>query len=428
MIDREKSCEIPGRPSDSALEESEFIPVRPAGSGKPFAGVAPKVNFGLKNIDLESAVNLTLPKAFFGVTGVECRIILNNLVVLHNKKQLHIKVSSPIGTVSDGVWRYTPDCPGRYPFAVEVTDLAGRQIGAAESEIIISDVTAGNDQNISMLMIGDSLFAKGETATFLLENMQAHGNQNFYLVGSHSGAGRPLEIGKAAVEAYGGWRWGHFVEKYGEGPAYNARSKFLKQDAGGKLHLDFKAYLEKYHQGKVPDVIVILLGCNDIAHACIEDFDEWMASSRSYRKQLLDHIRENAPGAIIGLVTLPPANLRNKAYIENYHGNVVFQQFVYNQIAYVKQMLLDYQDDPEYSIVPIYQMIDGMEDFPVDNAIHPAESGYRNFAAAIDGGEGQIVTHKQLLRSMMVMEAAFRSDALGAPVAVEDIETEARTL
>jgi predicted dehydrogenase len=53
---------------------------------------------------------------------------------------------------------------------------------------------------------------------------------------------------------------------------------------------------------------------------------------------------------------------------------------------------------------------------------------YRNFAAAIDGGEGQIVTHKQLLRSMMVMEAAFRSDALGAPVAVEDVETEARTL
>jgi hypothetical protein len=36
------------------------------------------------------------------------------------------------------------------------------------------------------------------------------------------------------------------------------------------------------------------------------------------------------------------------------------------------------------------------------------------------------VTHKQLARSMRVMEAAFRSDALGAPVAFEDIETEPR--
>jgi lysophospholipase L1-like esterase len=148
--------------------------------------------------------------------------------------------------------------------------------------------------------------------------------------------------------------------------------------------LDFKAYLEKYHQGRVPDVIVILLGCNDIAHACNEDFERWMAASRAHRKQLLDHIRENAPGSIIGLVTLPPANLRNKAYIENYHGNVVLQQFVYNQNAYVKQLLLDYQDDPEYSIVPIYQVVDGMADFPVDNAIHPAPSGYSNFAAAIE--------------------------------------------
>ena len=53
---------------------------------------------------------------------------------------------------------------------------------------------------------------------------------------------------------------------------------------------------------------------------------------------------------------------------------------------------------------------------------------YSNFVAAIDGGEEQIVTHKQLLRSMRIMEAAFRSDALGAPVPFEDIETEPRSI
>ena len=51
---------------------------------------------------------------------------------------------------------------------------------------------------------------------------------------------------------------------------------------------------------------------------------------------------------------------------------------------------------------------------------------YRNFADAIDGKCTQYVTHKQLARSMRVMEAAFRSDEIGAPVAFEDIETEAR--
>lgn len=380
----EKSCEIPGRPTDSMVLESEFIPLWQAGNGLPFAGKVPQTDPALKNIDEASAINLTLPRAFFGITGVECRIILDNLFVLHNKAQVTVAVDCPVGNVSGGVWRYTADVPGRYPMCVEVKDAAGRQLGTAQTEIVISAVDAGNEQNVSMLMIGDSLFAKGESAGFLLESIREHGNSNFYLFGSHSGAGRPLALNQPAVEAYGGWRWAHFMEKYEDTGLYNSRSKFLQKSADGTLKLDFQAYLDKYHQGKAPDVIVILLGCNDIAHASPDDFDEWMSASRNYRKQLLEHIRSVAPDAVIGLVTLPPGNRRNKCYVENYKGNVVLQQFVFNQNAYVRQLLLDYQDDPAYSIVPVYQAVDGMADFPEDNAIHPAPSGYRNMAMAIE--------------------------------------------
>lgn len=45
---------------------------------------------------------------------------------------------------------------------------------------------------------------------------------------------------------------------------------------------------------------------------------------------------------------------------------------------------------------------------------------YRNVCLAIDGKAEQIVTHAQLMRVMNIMEAAFRSDELGMPVAVED--------
>ena len=53
---------------------------------------------------------------------------------------------------------------------------------------------------------------------------------------------------------------------------------------------------------------------------------------------------------------------------------------------------------------------------------------YRNFVAAIDGKATQIVTHAQLRRSMRVMEAAFRSDALGVPVDIDDVNTNDRTI
>ena len=46
---------------------------------------------------------------------------------------------------------------------------------------------------------------------------------------------------------------------------------------------------------------------------------------------------------------------------------------------------------------------------------------YRNVCLAVDGKAEQIVTHKQLMRVMKIMEAAFRSDALGRPVEIDDI-------
>ncbi len=45
---------------------------------------------------------------------------------------------------------------------------------------------------------------------------------------------------------------------------------------------------------------------------------------------------------------------------------------------------------------------------------------YRNVCRAIDGEEEQLIKHDQLMRVMRIMEAAFRSDELGAPVAIED--------
>ncbi|MBQ7293088.1 MAG: Gfo/Idh/MocA family oxidoreductase [Clostridia bacterium] len=45
---------------------------------------------------------------------------------------------------------------------------------------------------------------------------------------------------------------------------------------------------------------------------------------------------------------------------------------------------------------------------------------YRNLVKAIDGEEEQIVTHKQLMRVMRVMEAAFESDRVGAPIEFTD--------
>jgi predicted dehydrogenase len=46
---------------------------------------------------------------------------------------------------------------------------------------------------------------------------------------------------------------------------------------------------------------------------------------------------------------------------------------------------------------------------------------YRNFVCAINGEAKQLVTHNQVMRVMKIMEAAFASDRVGAPVAIDDV-------
>ena len=384
MSEREINCEIPDRPTDSNLKLDDFVPQWQSEKGKSFSGKPFAVDKNISNMDLESSITLTLPQAIYGITGEECRIFVENLYLLHDKNLVNIKIICPVGIFDGKWWRYTAGQPGVHPMSVEAYDRAGRLVGQAETQIVIADAKNGNDENISMLMIGDSLFAGAQCANSLLKNMREHGNANFYLMGSHAGRGASLELGKAAVEAYGGWRWAHFIEKFEDGDTYNCKSKFIRLMPDGSKKLDFAGYLEKYHMGKAPDVIVILLGCNDIAHASMDDYTDWLADSKRYRKQLLDHLRACAPDAVIGLVTLPPANGRNKAYLDNYHGVVVHQQYRFNQLNYVRELMLDYQNDPDYSIIPIFPSIDPFADYPEDNSIHPNDQGYGNFAKVIE--------------------------------------------
>ena len=54
----------------------------------------------------------------------------------------------------------------------------------------------------------------------------------------------------------------------------------------------------------------------------------------------------------------------------------------------------------------------------IDQPAADVHDFYRNFVKAIDGEEEQLVTHDQLMKVMKIMEAAFKSDEIGAPVSL----------
>ena len=56
-------------------------------------------------------------------------------------------------------------------------------------------------------------------------------------------------------------------------------------------------------------------------------------------------------------------------------------------------------------------------EYVIENPKSDVHDFYRNVCLAVDGKAEQIVTHKELMRVMKVMEACFESDAKKAPVA-----------
>ena len=376
------NAEIPGKPSDPNRKLTDTVPVWKKGTGKDFAGAYPEIP-AVKNIDEASTVQLTLPKIIFGMTGTPTKIYFRNLVCTYDKSVLQFHVDSNVGKTSKLFWEFTPQKPGDYPLSITVKDTKGRIVGTADTVLKVAPATKGNDRNAVIMIIGDSIMGGAHIADHLQAGLQKRGNTNIRLMGSHSGGGKPLAVGKAAVEAYGGWTWGAFISLWRPGDGYNKRTKFMKKE-NGKLVFAIQDYLNKYNAGKAPDVVIIYLGCNDIATAKMNTIERLITTSFTNRKILLKELQKAMPDTIFGLALLAPANQRESAFESNYKGMIPAQQYHYNQFSYVRRTLQEFQNVKNVSLIPFYVSVDDLAEYPVNNAVHPNDAGRKNLALQLE--------------------------------------------
>jgi lysophospholipase L1-like esterase len=202
-------------------------------------------------------------------------------------------------------------------------------------------------------------------------------------MGSHSGRGRPLKIGKAAVEAYGGWTWGAFMSIWKPGDNYGSKTKFMKM-VNGQLEFAIQEYLDKYNGGKAPDIVILYLGCNDIATARMNDLERLTERSMSNRDRFLAALQKAMPNTLFGIALLAPANSRPEAFERNYKGMIPKQQYDYNQFSYIRRMQKDLQNSKNVSLIPFYVGVDDVEDYPQFNAVHPHAVGQKRLALMLE--------------------------------------------
>lgn len=340
--------------------------------------------------EFSGKVRLILPKVIYAVPGVETNVYFDNLVVVTNPTNYVFDVTCPIGVQQTDRWTYKPDGTkaGNSPFLFEIRDETNAIIACAHSNVCVLPENSCADVNISCLMIGDSLTQAAIYPQRILDLYNGSANPRLKLIGSRG-------EGLNRFEGYGGWTAKRFATHYTDiahtGDYKQCGSPFIYKDPNSPPTLDFVRYCSEFNGGKAPDVVTILLGCNDTFLNTDENIEESIDTMFKNYDILIRVIRNASKDTIIGVIPPPPPAASQDAFGTDDNGGQTFWQYKRNQHRLAERMMGKYgnSDDQKIFLVPVYINLDCMNNYPKDkngklcNSVHPSEQGYNQIGDTI---------------------------------------------
>ena len=346
---------------------------------------------------------LFLPEHLYAVPGIECNIYFRNIFLTINHANYIFDVDCKFGRQDVKRWRFTPvaaDAGKTFPLTVKVYDKNGlAAVGRTTVHVAPSD--AGKDKAISILVVGDSLTNATVYPTRLHTLCKQPGNPKLTMIGSHRGGGRTPEPGGVAHEGYGGWTWKAFMSRYPDASKLEkmtpvrqnyATNKFLVLKDGKRV-FDLAAYLQKYNQGKAPDVITFQLGVNDVFSADDKNLDGRIKAILTNADNLIAAFRKDAPNALIGVGYVTPG-ANQDAFGTNYKCGQTAWGYYRNHFRLNQAMAKHFAKykDAKLVMIPSNVGLDTENNFPTrkeavnsqnktvtsrqSNGVHPAPAGY----------------------------------------------------
>ena len=165
--------------------------------------------------------------------------------------------------------------------------------------------------------------------------------------------------------------------------------------------MDFPRYCREFNQGKIPDIVTIFLGANDVFSADNGSIENRIDVMLVYYDILVKMIHEFRPATIIGVCLPVPPAAGQDAFGANYACGQTRWQYKCNQHRLVERMLRHYgnRESENIYIVPTNTNLDCLHNYPtrkvvcnsetttptirITNGLHPAESGYRQIGDTI---------------------------------------------
>lgn len=358
-------------------------------------------------------IPLMLTKKIYAVPGLECNIYFNNIVSVINYKNYAFDVKCKIGRTDSARWRVIPSEKdiGEHKISICVYDDDGLA-GEGETTLVVVPPVA-EKKSLSLLLIGASQTGAVGYPERIWELMKQENNVDFSMIGSNSGGYAKPVPGGVAHEGYGGWGWNSFFVRWGIDESdkndglhprrpWVCNSRFLFPD-GDSFKFDLKQYMAKYNSGKAPDVVVIMLGINNIfAARSNQDVDKtWDEDIYPYMKRMVEEFRKLNPDIRIAFTTLTPGAFSQDAFGASYKNEYNLWQWRKNHAYYHLHKLPAAVREFNVDLIPVHAVVDGDHGYPEkeepanqrsetmisrqSNGLHPNLSGYRQIGDCIFG-------------------------------------------
>jgi len=350
-------------------------------------------------------LRLVLPKVIHAAPGVEMNVYFDNVVLAVNPANYAFDVNCRKGVQQSDRWTCVPkpEDAGEHPFEIQVRDQSNAVVARAKSTIKVPPATAGAGAEITLLIVGDSLTAASVYSQHVLDLCQGDDNPKLTLIGTRVRG----EGGRNRHEGYGGWTAHRFATHYtgvARGGDYKkCGSPFIYKDGDAKPRLDFARYCQEHCDGRGPDFVTILLGCNDTFSSTDETIEERIDVMFKHYDVLLKMIHGVRPDTKIGALLLVPPAGEQDAFGANYKCSQTRWQYKRNQQRVVERMMESYagRESENIYLVAANVNLDCQRNYPqrkapvnartaaqatrLANGVHPSAEGYRQIGDAIYG-------------------------------------------
>lgn len=341
-------------------------------------------------------LRLTLPSRIYAVVDVEMSLYFDNVVLTRSLEAWDFDVECNVGRTEPRRWTLTPaaDDVGSHELTVVIRDRDGREVDRKSTRLHVIAPEAGSDQEIRLLIVGDSLTHATAYPNEIARLLSEDGNPDWQMMGTHRPASARQGV---AHEGYGGWTWQRFVSKYEAEPDGTHRkrsSPFVFLNDAGKPVLDVTRYFNAQHDGQRPDFVFFLLGINDCFSADPDDaaaIDGRIDTMLTSAETLLTAFHQAAPDADLVVCVTTPPNSREAAFEANYKGR--YPRWGWKRIQHrLVERLLDRFEKPRSDqakpgqatfLVPTHLNLDPLDGYPENNGVHPNTSGYRQIGVSI---------------------------------------------